>query len=110
LNRTWQWDSTITPVEKIAVPNPDRYTIVLDSDGKLQARFDCNRGGGEFAIASGRLSFGPLLATRMACAPDSLDSVFMRDLQRVVSFFVQDGYLYLELPFDSGTMRFRQAS
>lgn len=33
----------------------------------------------------------------------------MRDLQRVVSFFVQDGALYLELPYDSGTMRFREA-
>ena len=55
------------------------------------------------------MSFGPLLATRRACEPDSLDGVFMRDLQRVVSFFVQDEHLYLELPADSGTMRFRQA-
>ena len=33
----------------------------------------------------------------------------MRDLQRVTSFFVEDGTLYLELPYDSGTMRFREA-
>jgi heat shock protein HslJ len=42
----------------------------------------------------------------MACPPDSLDSAFMRDLQRVVSFFVDSGTLYLELPDDSGTMKF----
>jgi len=107
LNKTWQWESTITPVEKIAVPAPERYTIILQADGRAQVRFDCNRGGGEFKISPGKLSFGPLLSTRMACPPDSLDSAFMRDLQRVISFFVDSGTLYLELPYDSGTMKFR---
>jgi len=107
LNKTWQWVSTITPVEKIAVANPERYTIILTDEGKLQARFDCNRGGGEFKISPGKLSFGPPISTRMACPEDSLDGFFMRDLQRVVSFFVENGMLYLELPYDSGTMKFR---
>jgi heat shock protein HslJ len=109
LDKSWQWQETITPVVKIAVPNPQRYTILLGSDGKLQARFDCNSGGGSYKISEGKLSFGPLLSTRMACPPDSLDVPYMRDLQRVASFFVQDGDLYLELPADSGTMRFRRA-
>ena len=109
LNKTWQWVSTITPEEKIAVPKPERYTIVLTDDGTLQARFDCNRGGGEFEISHGKLSFGPLMSTRMACPSDTMDGPFMRDLQRVASFFLQDGLLYLELPYDSGTMKFRQA-
>ena len=107
LNKTWQWVSTTTPVEKIAVSNPERYTIMLTDDGKLQARFDCSLGGGEYRISAGKLSFGALLSTRMACPPDSLDGPFMRDLQRVTSFFVQDELLYLELPYDSGTMKFR---
>jgi heat shock protein HslJ len=107
LGKTWQWESTMTPVKKITVPDPVRYTIILTDNGKLQARFDCNRGGGEFKISPGKLSFGPLFSTRMACPPDTLDSLFMRDLQRVVSFFVDNGALYLELPYDSGTMKFR---
>jgi heat shock protein HslJ len=45
----------------------------------------------------------------MACPPDTQDASFMRDLQRVASFFIERGELYLELPVDSGTMRFRQA-
>ena len=106
LNKTWQWVSTITPVEKIAVPTPERYTIMLTEGGRLQARFDCNRGGGAFKISLGKLSFGPLMSTRMACPEDSLDAPFIRDLQRVTSFFTQDGLLYLELPYDSGTMKF----
>jgi heat shock protein HslJ len=106
LDKTWQWESTITPAEKITVPAPERYTIFLQADGRAQMRFDCNRGSGGFKISPGQLSFGPLLSTRMACPPDSLDSAFMRDLQRVVSFFVDNGTLYLELPYDSGTMKF----
>lgn len=106
-NRTWQWIGTITPVEKITVPAPERYTIRLTDDGKVHARFDCNRGGGTYDISDGKLSFGPLMSTRMACPEGTLDAPFMRDLGRVTSFFVLDGELYLELPFDSGTMRFR---
>jgi len=109
LNKTWQWESTVTPVEKITTPNPERYTILLAPDGKVRARFDCNRGGGDYQISEGKLSFGPLMSTRMACPPDSLDAPFMRDLQRVASFFVESGNLYLELPYDSGTMKFRPA-
>lgn len=109
LNKTWQWEVTVTPVEKITAPDPERYTIRLTDDGKLKARFDCNRGGGDFKISAGKLSFGPLISTRKACPEDSLDGPFMRDLQRSVSFFFEKGNLYLELPVDSGTMRFRPA-
>ena len=107
--RTWQWESTTTPVERITVPTPERYTLFLNEDGKAEIRFDCNRGGGEYMIAAGKLSFGPLISTRMACPEGSLDGPFIRDLQRVASFFIEDRQLYLELPYDSGTMRFREA-
>ncbi len=109
LNKTWQWTATITPVEKTAVKNPERYTILLTDNGRLQGRFDCNRGGGGFKISSNKLSFGPIFSTRMACPPDSLDSAFLRELQRVSSFFTENGNLYLELADDSGTMCFRLA-
>ena len=109
LGRTWQWESTVTPVERITVPEPRRYTIRLEETGVVHARLDCNRGRGEYRIGPGKLDFGPLASTRMACAEDSLDSVFVRDLQRVVSFFLDEELLYLELPYDSGTMQFRQS-
>ncbi len=107
LDRTWQWEATTTPVAKIAVETPERFTLRLGADGRAQMRFDCNLGGGEFEVSPGRLTFGPLISTRMACPPGSLDRVFMRDLERVASFFVKDDRLYLELPYDSGTMQFR---
>jgi len=109
LNRTWQWVSTVTPAETIDVPHPERYTLIFVDQGTLQAQFDCNRSGGNYTMSAGQLSFGPLRSTRMACPGDSLDTLFMRDLQQVVSFFIDNGRLYMALPYDSGTMIFRPA-
>jgi heat shock protein HslJ len=106
LDKQWQWESTITPVEQITVDTPENYTILLKADNKVQARLDCNRGRGSFVISLGRLSFGPMMSTRAACPPSSLDFRFAKDLQRVVSFFTRNNNLYLELPYDSGTMKF----
>ncbi len=108
-NKTWQWIATDTPSEHIEVPNPERYTIQFSDDGKLQAQFDCNRGGGTYQIDGGKLTFGPLLSTRVGCPPNSLDSQFMEDLQEVESFSVRDGQLFLELAAEAGAMRFRPA-
>ena len=108
-NRTWQWEATTTPVERITVPEPERYTIFLKEDGKAQVRFDCNRGGGGYTVSKGSLSFGPLMSTRMACPEGSLDARFAKDLQGVSSFFIEGGHLHLQMPYDSGTMRFRAA-
>lgn len=110
VNRTWQWQMTITPENKITVAQPERYTILLDSEGKLQAKFDCNSGGGDYRISKGRISFGPLISTRMACPPDTQEALFIRDLQRVHSFFVEKGSLYLEVPLEGRIMQFRSAS
>lgn len=108
IGRTWRWQKTITPVEKITVINPDHYSLLLRDDGRVQLRIDCNRGGGRYSITEGKLSFGPMMSTRMACPEGSLDTIFMKELQEVNSFFIENGELYLELPADSGTMNFRQ--
>jgi heat shock protein HslJ len=110
LGKTWQWEGTITPVEKVSVPDPERYTLLLTGSGRVETRFDCDRGGGSYEISPGKIQFGPLMSTRMACPPDTLDAPFMRDLGRVASFYVEGDSLYLELPLDSGTMRFRPAA
>jgi len=106
----WQWVRTVTPVELIEVSAPERYTLLLQADGRAEVQFDCNSGGGSYEIIGHRLSFGPLAATRMACPPDSQDAVFSKQLGEVTTYFVNDGILYLEMPMDSGTMRFEPAA
>ncbi len=107
LGKLWQWESTINPLQKIEVATPENYTLFLEPEGRARLRIDCNMGSGGFEIDQGNLTFGPIMSTRMACPPGSLDIVFTRDIQRVASFFINAGRLYLELPYDSGTMQFR---
>lgn len=109
VKRIWQWEATISDSEKIEVKHPERYTILLTGEGKVQARFDCNRGGGDYMISQGVLSFGPLISTRMACQPDTMGAVFMRDLQDTDTFYVENGNLFIVIQDDRGLMQFRRA-
>lgn len=105
----WQWARTETPPETIEVPAPERYTLELSPNGRLLVRADCNRGTGSYRIGAGTIAFGPIATTRMACPPGSLDARYLSDLQRASGFFVEGGHLFVELPADAGTMRFRPA-
>ena len=104
--KVWQWERTVTPVETVESPAPDRYTLELAPNGRLLVRADCNRGTGTYRIGAGTIAIGPIATTRMACPPGSLDASYLRDLQRAAAFFVESGNLFIELPVDSGTMRF----
>ena len=65
---------------------------------------------GSYQIAEGKLTFGPIASTRMACPEGSLADRFASDLGQVTSFFLEGGKLFLELPVDSGTLRLREAT
>jgi heat shock protein HslJ len=106
----WEWFSTVTPVERVEAQKPENYTLRLQAEGTAIMRFDCNRGSGSYELSGNLISFGPMVSTRRACPADSQDFVYMGQLEKITSYFVQDGNLFLEMPYDSGTMRFRPAS
>jgi para-nitrobenzyl esterase len=106
---TWQWISFTTPVEEITVDAPERYTIRFGRDGRAAVRADCNRGSTGYSVsADRRIALGPIVLTRMMCSPGSQDARFVNEVGRATSYFLEDGYLFLELPVDSGTLRFRR--
>ncbi|WP_345987115.1 META domain-containing protein [Sulfurimonas sp. HSL1-2] len=107
--RTWEWIATETISGRLVSAVPERYTVRFDAVGGVQARLDCNRGGGSYTIEDDTLRLGRLFATKMACGPDSQDRRFVRDLMRVHSFRLEEGNLYLELSGEGGTMMFRAA-
>lgn len=108
-NKTWLWLSTVTPDERITSLDPQRYTLFFADNGNLQIKIDCNSGGGSYELSEGKVSFGPLFSTRMACYQDTQGHLFTRDLERVSSFFLQEGMLFLEFSSDGGTMNFKQS-
>lgn len=107
---TWQWVSFTTPVEQITVDAPDRYTILFGQDGRVAVRADCNRGTGRYTVTDDRrITISPLALTRAMCPEGSLSDRYGRELARAAIYFMRDGDLYIELPMDSGTLRFRRA-
>ena len=106
---TWQWVRLTTPVEQLDVDAPDRYTVRFGSDGRIALKADCNRGMGSYAVsADRRLTLKPIVLSRAMCPAGSLSDRFAKDVGRATSYFVKDGDLFLELPIDSGTLRFRR--
>jgi heat shock protein HslJ len=109
LDATWQWVSFTSPVEQITVDSPERYTIRFGRDGRVAVRADCNRGSTSYSVAAHRrIMLGPIVLTRMMCPPGSQDARFVKEFGRARSYFLKDGDLFLELPVDSGTLRFKR--
>ncbi|MGD8810502.1 MAG: hypothetical protein PVG24_12915, partial [Gammaproteobacteria bacterium] len=73
------WVSTVTPVERIEALDPSRYTITLADDGAALAQLDCDSGRGSYEI------------------------------EEVTAYFMRDGGLFMEMPYDTGTMRLTAA-
>ncbi len=106
---TWQWVSFTSPIEQLDVDAPDRYTIRFERTGRVALQADCNRGmTGYSAGADRRIALQPIGLTRMLCPEGSLSDRFVKEVGRATSYFLKDGDLFLELPMDSGTLRFRR--
>lgn len=109
VNLTWQWVSLTTPVEQVNVDSPERYTIRFEQTGRAAVRADCNRGATSYAVSATRqIVLKPIALTRMMCPPGSLSDRFVKELSRGFSYLLKDGNLFLDLPVDSGTLRFRR--
>jgi heat shock protein HslJ len=88
----------------VEVTEPSRYTLQFLDDGKLAARFDCNRGSGGFTAAAGELTIGQMATTLALCEPDSLAQPFQLILQDATSYEIDaDGLLILR--GDGGELR-----
>lgn len=103
----WKWQRTVYNNDTQAEPrDPAQYTILLMPEGHLSVRLDCNAGGGRYVLDGSTLSLEVTHATAAACPPGSLAKKFMKDLAAARIAFMRDGELYLDLMYDTGTMRF----
>lgn len=105
-DRLWTWKKSEYNNDTSAEPpETQSYTLKLLPDGNVAAKVDCNRGGGVYRVDGNKLSIDITHTTRAYCA-DSLDSVFLKDVQEISSYFFRDDTLYLELKYDSGVIFF----
>ncbi|MDX2314656.1 MAG: META domain-containing protein [Gammaproteobacteria bacterium] len=104
---TWKWQRTVYNNDtRSEPPDPSRYTILLMPEGHLSLHLDCNAGGGRYTLDGSSLVLELTHSTMAACPPDSLAQQFMKDLAAARIAFMRDGYLYLDLMYDTGTMKF----
>jgi heat shock protein HslJ len=89
---------------------PENYTIEFMEDGSVAIQADCNQARGEFSTeGSGSIDITVGAITRAACPPGSISNEFVQGLNDSVIYFFQDGKLFMDIQYDTGTMRFRAA-
>jgi heat shock protein HslJ len=109
VGRTWAWQQTVTPVEQFGPGDPLRYSVTFATNGRVGIQADCNRGSAPFEMDVGKVAIKSIALTRAICPEPAHADRFVRDLGRVTSFFVMNGQLFMEMPMDSGTLRFSPA-
>jgi heat shock protein HslJ len=69
-----------------------RITLWLDADGRATGRGGCNSYGGAYTLGGNTLGFGPMAATKMACAAPLMDQEqrYFDALARVTRYAVAD--------------------
>lgn len=106
----WQWVQTQYNNDTKAIPSrPENYTVQFAADGTVKVRADCNRkGGGRYAGKEQQIAIEITHSIKATCPDDSLEAQFVRDLTGGVIWFLKEGDLYLDIHYDTGTMRLKQ--
>jgi len=108
---TWQWQQTLMNNDEKFVPgNPARYSVQFNANGSVTVRADCNRVSGTYTVDGSAIAIALGPSTLAACPEDSLGERFASQLAGAALLFFKNGDLYLDLKYDSGTMRFGAGS
>jgi heat shock protein HslJ len=92
----WHWQSAQSQDgTTVTVPNPENYTLLLNDDGTLNLRADCNRGGGTYTLSGDQITITLGALTRAMCPPESLSQDYLAHLGAVTTLELVDESLVL---------------
>jgi heat shock protein HslJ len=105
---TWRLLRLTAPDGKVILPDSrELYSVEFDPDGKLNVVGGCNRGSGTWkATSPNGLSIGPLATTRAMCPAESMSARYLGDFERMQSYQIVGGNLFIKLAADSGIYLF----
>jgi|GEM_PF-1605074 len=109
-SKTWIWQKTIMNEDTVITPKKaGAFTLTLGTDGKATGKTDCNSFFASYKIGSdGVITFSGIGSTLMFCE-GSQESVFTGQIAKANQYMVDaSGNLVLMLPYDSGSILFRQ--
>jgi len=89
-----------------------QITLTLEAAGRAGGRGGCNSYGGSYTLSGTALHFGPMAATKMACAPALMDREqrYFNALMGVVRYALADDGALMLTTADGKTLLFRRAS
>ena len=107
----WQWQQTlINDDDKFVPDSPVDYTVQFMADGTVAVQSDCNHLRGTYTVEGNAITIALGPSTMAACPEDSLGERFAGQLVGAAVYFFRSGDLYVDLKYDSGTMRFEPQS
>jgi heat shock protein HslJ len=103
----WMWIEFLENNDTTTAPDmPGNYTLEFLPDGGLNVQADCNSANGTYTVNGNQLDMEILTTTLAACPPESLSDEFLQLLNDAVAYIRQADFLYIDIMFDTGTMKF----
>ena len=109
VGKTWYWQETQRNNETLTVvTDPAKYTVQFNADGTYTGIADCNNFAGGYTVEGSSITLQPGPMTLAACPEGSQADEYLKELNNVAAFLLQDNYLYLDIKADAGTMKFSE--
>ena len=105
----WQWVqlTETEPAAQSVVPDPENYVLILNADGSVNLKADCNMVMWTYTLEDTTITFNTVGPSTLAfCGEDSLDTIFLEKLGKGGTVSLEDGRLVLELNENAGRMVF----
>ncbi len=105
----WQWTQLIEtqPASQSMIANSENYVLVLNADGSVNLKADCNQLQWTYTVEGDTITFNPLGPSTLAyCGDDSSDQIFLAKLGVGGTWRVENERLVLELNENAGTVIF----
>ncbi len=102
---TWKLESIERAgAATVTIPNPERFTLRLEADGRANAGADCNTCNGRYTLDGASIAFTGFACTRAFCGT-TLDTAYASALGEVRAIVVSETALVLTGP--GVTLRYR---
>ena len=108
----WQWVqlTETEPASQSVVPDPENYVLLLNADGSVNLKADCNVVMWTYTLEDTSLSFNTVGPSTLAfCGDDSSDQLFLSKLGMGGTASIEEGRLVITLNENAGTMVFQNA-
>lgn len=103
----WMWMEFLENNDTLTQPDiPGNYTLEFLPDGGLNVQADCNNATGTYTVSGNQLDMEILATTLAACPPESLSDEYIRLLNDAVAYIRMGEFLFIDIMFDTGTMKF----